>query len=268
MGCLIIGFLIIFAALLPYLAPELVRPLFTIAGIILGIIVVIFIVSKVLSEIIDAWNSMISIRHYKLYQRHCELVKKAETEGNLQELIKETKSTVDMRIRLEAIQAIKRLRNSQGLKSQIVVGPLIGALMDKEERVREIAAVVLGEIGDEQAIKSLLGALQNDRALSVLLACYSALKQISKNLEIKDTTQLVQSAAIEIRRLYSRTRTVYEEYTPEVSYYEIPNTEYIPVGEESDPDTESIRSLIVLIPEELHDKVQALSGEAGYLFLE
>ncbi|MCJ7727338.1 MAG: HEAT repeat domain-containing protein, partial [Methanoregula sp.] len=42
------------------------------------------------------------------------------------------------------------------------VEPLIKSLKDKDRRVREQAAVALGEIGDERAVEPLLWALKDE----------------------------------------------------------------------------------------------------------
>jgi hypothetical protein len=129
---------------------------------------------------------------------------------------------------------------------------------------------VLGQIGDERAVKPLSIRLQTDNVFFVLLASYSALKKISGGQEMIDTVQLVRSAAVEIRHLYSRTRTVtsYESYIIEPdNYMDSPSIGYHEVeGSEPNPDEDGIRRLIELVPHELREQVRALCGEASYLF--
>lgn len=58
---------------------------------------------------------------------------------------------------------------------------LAGEPIDQDERVRSVAAAVLGQLGDPEAIPFLVAALSSDPAPSVREACAQALGKIGQS---------------------------------------------------------------------------------------
>lgn len=170
------------------------------------------------------------------------------------------------------------------------VEPLIVALKDERERIRQLATWALGKIRDPKAVEPIIDVFGNDKSAWVRLACYSALKQLSNaSISENDTKTLVELVATEIRRLYSITiddgywvtekqieqvwvdtvdRRKYGSYWPDPYYEEQEREvkEFVKTGQHTEPDINSIRRLIAEIPLELRDQVQALSGMSKDLF--
>lgn len=204
---------------------------------------------------------------------------------------------VDSDIRQKAARALGQIGDAQ------VINSLIPLLRDKEPSVRLAATEALDKLGwqpgideigvfywivkeqwqkcvaiGQPALHPLITTLQNsNEPLPVRLACYSALEQIpGSNISEDDTKKLVESTATEIRRLYSRTRTITETKKVWVATNwsmggEALDGEWVDSNEsdyyeESDPDFEGIKDLIALIPMTLHEKVRVLSGQAKFLF--
>ncbi len=180
----------------------------------------------------------------------------------------------DPYIRDIAVRSLAMIRDPRTAASLIV------ALRDKSPEIRYVAAWGLGQIGDPQAAEPLLFLLRQDTSLKIRLTCYSALEGLpDSQIPESDRQKLVEAVATEIRRLYSRTRTVttnysrpgdWEEWDVETSTGGTRRKRSFRVHsysrQESDPDTGSIHSLILLLPEEIREPVYALSGEAKRLF--
>ena len=183
---------------------------------------------------------------------------------------------------------------------QNAINPLCKALSDENVQVRSSAANILDKLdwqpshdeigayywvtrGDWQkciriglsSIKPLNNFLQSNDSISERFSCYSALVQIQgTNISAKGVLKLVEDVAIEIRRLYSRTRTVVvgqeevEEWgAGSANSGMILYRDYRDITvEEPDPDILGIRKLIEKIPFTLRERVQNLSGEAKNIF--
>jgi HEAT repeat protein len=115
------------------------------------------------------------------------------------------------------------------------------------------------------SIGPLIAMIENSNS-DVYQPATKALAKVAKinmnSLETTDVQEIVEAAAISIRRLYSRTQTITDSYWNGTSCTE--GATYI----EPDPDIAGIRELIAILPESLHSQVAALSGEAIYLFKE
>jgi HEAT repeat protein len=89
-----------------------------------------------------------------------DLVKRGSTQKNdkkeVHELIEDLREASDRTVRREAQQALVRMGSA-------AVYPLIGALNDKDWRVREEATRALGEIGDERAVPHIIKMFKDDK---------------------------------------------------------------------------------------------------------
>ncbi|HLO34278.1 MAG TPA: HEAT repeat domain-containing protein [Anaerolineales bacterium] len=157
------------------------------------------------------------------------------------------------------------------------VEPLILALADEWFGVRRNAAAALGSMGDKRATEPLIHTLQKEKSWSVGLVVYGVLKQTPDVfLSDADVQRLIDSLADEIHSRYSKTSQVGGSLIP-ISPNDDERPDYVdsdgdwwkwdpPPQTKSDPDIQGIRWLISIIPEELRERVSALSGEAKGLF--
>jgi len=122
----------------------------------------------------------------------------------------------------------------------------------------------------------LFSALKESDSVFVRLRAYASLSKSDSEIISEEVTKaLVEATATEIRRMYSRNRTI-EGYKTEDEYewdlqtygqYDlIKKGEWVPEETVSDPDIHGIRMIIALIPEPLYQEIRTLSGEAKYLF--
>lgn len=237
----------------------------------------IFICTLIFASILIALICVLIIRLVELLKKRVESLQlksivKAESEGDAQGLIRAMRSRTSATVRQSATEALGRLVSRQNSGSLIIptktsreqiAKALINSLKDEDPSVQQSAVRALGVIKEDGATDQLITIFHNTASLRMQLTCYSALQEILGKYEI-DIDRFATSIAVELRHLYSRTRTIVEnEDYGVLDYTRAPRREY----EESDPDINSIRTLIQLIPEgELRDKVHALSGQVRNLF--
>lgn len=174
-------------------------------------------------------------------------------------------------IRQNIVLALGKIGDAQAVEA------LISALEDDWFVVRRNAVIALGLIGDTRATEPLIRTLHKDRNWRVGLISYIVLKQIPGILLSEvDVQQLVNSLAEEIRFQYAKTSQAGGSLVP-ISPNDDERPDYVdsdgdwwkwnpPPETKPDPDIPSIRSLIGMIPEELRERVSALSGDAKGLF--
>ena len=183
-------------------------------------------------------------------------------------------------IRIDAIKALGHIIEASQL---IPIKALTQAIHDGNKNIRRAAIKALIPLVDDLKLLSstareiLFSALKESDCVIVRLRAYAALsKSYNEIISREITKDLVEATATEIRRMYSRTRTIdgYYDHTNENEVeWDLPTygiitkgPEWIPEETVSDPDIDGIRKIIRLIPEPLYQKIYALSGEAKRYF--
>jgi HEAT repeat protein len=83
----------------------------------------------------------------------------------------------------------------------IAVEPLISALRDEDDDVREAAAEALGELGDSRAVKPLISALRDDRYWRVRKAAAEALGEIGDERALEELERMAKYGISNIKVL-------------------------------------------------------------------
>jgi HEAT repeat protein len=180
-------------------------------------------------------------------------------------------SAADRGLRADITRALEMIDPhwNTAAATEATIFALIEALQDQQPDVQGAAAEALGQIGDPRAVAPLNRAIQASTSFPVHLAYYRGLQRIPGGELVPLSHQvLVESFATRIRFLYARTRTVVDsEYWNAFGASGYAGEWIVTAShEEPDPDIGGIRELIALLPDELRERVRALSGEVAPFF--